>query len=68
MTLQQIAHAYNEYTSAFEQGSISKEEYRNLLEGLEVEKVVSSNAEELHYKEQLHTAITTAIAIASAVA
>lgn len=68
MTLQQIAHSYNEYTNAFELGQISKEEYRNLLEGLEVEKVVSYNAEELHYKEQLHTAITAAIAIASAVA
>lgn len=68
MTLQQIAQSYNDYTYAFEQGQISREEYKNLLEGLEVEKTVSANAEELQLKEQLHTVITAAIAVASAVA
>jgi len=36
------------------------------LEGLEIEKVVSTNAAELEYKENLNLAINTAIKAASA--
>jgi hypothetical protein len=68
MNTAEIATYYNEYTQAYETGQISKEEYLNLLQGLEVEKAVATTAEELQFKEQLNVAINAAISIASAVA
>lgn len=59
--LQQIAQSYEEYTSLYNAQQISATEYKSLLEGLEVEKAVSMNAEELQYKENLNLAINTAI-------
>lgn len=63
--LEQIAQSYTEYTTAYNSGQISPVEYKSLLEGLEVEKAVSMNAEELQYKEQLNTAINAAISAVS---
>ena len=68
MNLQQIDASYREATSMFEQGEITKEEYLNFLRGFEIEKTVTMNAEEMQQKEQLHTAITTAISVVSALA
>ncbi len=68
MNVAELQTSFNEYTQAYESGQISKEEYRSLLEGLEVEKTITSTAEELHFKEQLNVAINAAIAVASAVA
>lgn len=66
--LQQIAESYQQYKTAYESGQISSEEFKILLQGLEVEKAISVNAEELQYKEQLNTIINAAIAAASALA
>ena len=66
--LQQIAQSYEEYTAAYNAGQLNAAEYKSLLEGLEVEKAVSFNAEELHYKEQLNTVINAAISTASVLA
>lgn len=66
--LQQIAQSYDDYTVAYNAGQISATEYKSLLEGLEVEKAVSMNAEELQYKEQLNFAINAAITAVSAIA
>lgn len=66
--LAQIQSTLQEINSMYECGDIGKEEYVNLLRGLEVEKVVTLNAEELQYKEQLNTYINAAISAASMVA
>ena len=66
MNLNQIEQSYAEYTQAFEAGVISKEEYKNLLEGLEIEQAITMSAEELQRKEQLNIVINAAIMIASA--
>jgi hypothetical protein len=66
MNLNQIELSYAEYTQAFEAGVISKEEYKNLLEGLEIEQAITMSAEELQRKEQLNIVINAAIMIASA--
>jgi hypothetical protein len=66
--LQQIAHSYEDYTAAYNAQQISATEYKSLLEGLEVEKAVSMNAEELQYKENLNIAINAAISAVSALA
>jgi len=63
--LAQIQESFEAYKNAFEQGQISANEYKSLLEGLEVEKSVTINAEELQFKEHLHTAISAAISAAS---
>ena len=68
MNAAQLATYYNEYTQAYESGQCTKEEYINLLQGLDVEQTIASTAEELQFKEQLNVAINAAISIASAVA
>ena len=66
MNTPQLAEYYNEYTQAYENGQCSKEEYLNVLRGLDTEKVVATTAEELEYKEQLNVAINAAITVVSA--
>ena len=68
MNLAELQTYFNEYTQAYESGQISKEEYKSLLEGLEVEKTIAQSAEELQFKEQLNVAINAAISVVSAVA
>ena len=66
--IKEIEYTFNEINRAYENNEISKEEYKNLLEGLEVEKLVTLNAEELHRKEELNKLITAAISVVSMVA
>jgi asparagine N-glycosylation enzyme membrane subunit Stt3 len=68
MNLAELQTYFNEYNQAYESGQISKEEYTNLLRGLEVEQVITSTAEELEFKENLNTAINAAINVATALA
>ena len=63
--LAQLQESFETYKYTFEQGQISADEYKSLLAGLEVEKAVTLNAEELQFKEHLHTAISAAISAAS---
>ena len=63
---------YNQYeatlaeiSNLYESGNISKEEYVNLLQGLQVEDVIAANAEEMQKKEQLNMLINAAITAAS---
>jgi hypothetical protein len=64
----ELEYQFNEINRAYENHEISKDEYKNLLEGLEVEKAVTMNAEELHRKEELNKMITAAITVVSMVA
>ncbi len=64
----ELEYNFNEINRAFENHEISKEEYKNLLEGLEIEKAVTMNAEELQRKEELNKLINAAITVVSAVA
>jgi hypothetical protein len=66
--LVELEYTFNEINRAFENHEISKEEYKNLLEGLEIEKAVTMNAEELQRKEELNRLINAAITVVSAVA
>lgn len=68
MIATQVQAYYAEYTAAYESGQISKDEYVSLLQGLEVEQVVATTADELQLKEQLNVAINAAISVASALA
>lgn len=68
MSLELTEQFYQEYTAAYEAGSISKDEYANLLRGLEVESQVAETAEELAKKEELNTMVNAAITAVSLVA
>ena len=61
MNLEQLESAINETKSIYESGEISSEEYKNLLEGFEIEKIVTDNAEELEKKVELNRIVTAAI-------
>ena len=67
MTLQEIEQYYHQYTEIYQSGGVNKEEYLNILRGLEVEKAVSMNAEEMQKKEELNQMINAAINVVSAV-
>jgi hypothetical protein len=64
----ELEHTFNEINRAFESQEISKEEYKNLLAGLDVERIVTMNAEELQRKEELNKIINAAINVVSAIA
>ena len=64
----ELEHTFNEINRAFENQEISKEEYKNLLAGLDVERIVTMNAEELQRKEELNKIINAAINVVSAIA
>lgn len=68
MNLQQLESAINEAKSIYEAGEISPQEYKNLLEGFEIEKIVTVNAEELQKKEELNKIVVAAITVVSAIA
>ena len=68
MNLNDISTYLDEYKDLYESNSITKEEYVNLLNGLEIEKIVTLNAEELQLKEELNTYVTAAIKAASILA
>jgi len=61
MKIQEIEASFNEYSLLFESGDLTKEEYRNLLEGLEISKVITETSDELNRKTQLHAIINTTI-------
>jgi hypothetical protein len=67
MNIQELEIEINEAKSIYEAGEISAEEYKNLLQGFEVEKIVTLNAEELQKKEELNKIVTAAIMVVSAV-
>jgi hypothetical protein len=66
--LVELEYTFNEINRAYENNEISKEEYKNLLAGIEIEKAVTMNAEELQRKEELNRLITAAITVVSAIA
>jgi hypothetical protein len=68
MNLNQVEQSYAEYTYAYENGQISALEYKTLLEGLEIEQAITTNAEELQRKTNLNLVINAAITVVSAVA
>lgn len=67
MNLEQLESAINEAKSIYEAGEISPQEYKNLLEGFEIEKIVTVNAEELQKKEELNKMVTALVTGLSAV-
>jgi len=57
-----------EYNKALEQGQITKEEYVELLKGINIMEGIADDAEGLALKEQLNVIINAAITAASLMA
>lgn len=66
--LNEIETTFQEATSLYENQEISKEEYLNLLKGLEVEKAVVLGKEQLDRKTQLQSLVENTISVVSAIA
>jgi hypothetical protein len=65
MTPEQLNNYIIEYNKALEQGQISKEEYVELLKGINIMEGIADDAEGLALKEQLNLIINAAISAAS---
>ena len=68
MTPEQLNAYIIEYNKALEQGQISKEEYLELLKGINIMEGIADDAEGLALKEQLNLIINAAISAASLMA
>ncbi len=68
MTPEQLNTYIIEYNKAFEQGQISKEEYVELLKGINIMEGIADDADGLALKAQLNVMINAAISAASLMA
>ena len=68
MTPEQLNAYIIEYNKALAEGQISKEEYVELLKGINVMEGIADDAEGLALKEQLNVMINAAISAASLMA
>tara|TARA_Y100001938_G_scaffold142076_1_gene212769 strand:- start:122 stop:328 length:207 start_codon:yes stop_codon:yes gene_type:complete len=67
MNVTQLSYSINEYKNLYESGELSKDEYKDLLEGLKQEKIIHDTEEELKLKIGLQANITLALKALSAV-
>jgi hypothetical protein len=65
MTPEQLNALVIEYNKMWAEGQISKEEYVQLLQGINIMEGINDDAEGLALKEQLNTIINAAISVAS---
>jgi hypothetical protein len=68
MTPEQLNALIIEYNKALEQGQITKEEYLELLKGINIMEGIGDDAEGLAVKAQLNVMINAAISAASLMA
>ena len=68
MTPELLNNYIIEYNKALENGEITKEEYVELLKGINVMEGIADDAEGLALKEQLNVMINAAISAASLMA
>lgn len=67
MNVTQFSHSIEEYRILYEAGDLSKDEYKDLLEGLKLEQVIHETEEELKLKIALQANITRALKALSAI-
>ena len=67
MKITEIEYSFAEISNEYDEGNLSKEEYKDLLQGLEIEQTITENADELHRKQELQKSIETAIKAVSAI-
>jgi phage tail tape-measure protein len=65
MNPEQLQQLINEYNNMLASGQINKEEYVQLLQGVNIMEGIADDAEGLALKEQLNTILNAAISVAS---
>lgn len=65
MTPEQLQQLIAEYNAMFSNGQINKDEYVQLLQGINIMEGINNDAEGLALKEQLNTILNAAISLAS---
>ncbi|NBP56078.1 hypothetical protein EBU71_06000 [bacterium] len=65
MNPEQLNALIIEYNKMWAEGQISKEEYIQLIQGINIMEGINDDAEGLALKEQLNTMINAAISVAS---
>ena len=65
MNPEQLNALIIEYNKMWAEGQISKEEYIQLVQGINIMEGINDDAEGLALKEQLNTVINAAISVAS---
>jgi phage tail tape-measure protein len=65
MSPEQLNALIIEYNKMWAEGQISKEEYIQLIQGINIMEGINDDAEGLALKEQLNTMINAAISVAS---
>ena len=63
-----VEHTFQEATTLYENQEISREEYLNILQGLDVEKSLTINEEEMRRKQELQSVVQNAITVVSLIA
>lgn len=66
--LSEVEQTFNDATSMYETKDITKEEYLNILQGLEVEKSIVLGTDEMKKKQELQSLVQNAIQVASMLA
>jgi len=61
MNVTQLSHNLEEYRVSYEAGDLSRDEYKDLLEGLRLEEIIHETEEELRLKISLQANITMAL-------
>ena len=67
MNVTQLSWDLEEYRNLYEAGELSKEEYKDLLDGLKLEEIIHETDEELRQKTELQANITIALKAISAI-
>lgn len=68
MNPQELQNLCDQYKAMVDAGSITKEEYLQLLLGINIMEGINEDAEGLHLKETLNTILNAAVAAASLMA
>ena len=63
--LSEVEQTFNDATALYEAKEISKDEYLNILQGLEVEKSLVLGTEEMKKKQELQSLVQNAIQVTS---
>lgn len=61
MTIQEIKEQFESYEAMYKGGYITKDEYQELLSGLEQQVEINEDADDLQTKQDVQTAINVAI-------
>lgn len=67
MNINDLEKKFNEIQKLHESGKLSKKEYATLINGLNLESVISSNAKDLQKKQDLYDAMIKATKVAKAI-